>query len=140
MRIPIGLALAALATLSLAGCATLPQAISVVGSASTVITYAQTAWSKAGLTLFDVEATYGVIQTAAVNFERAECPHKVSRTWCPALHDKLAAADAKVRAAFDKGEAFIKAHPTLSPSAVIAAAESAVNAVATLADHYGAKL
>lgn len=134
------LLIAGLCVLPLAGCATLPQAVSIVTTAQTAVAYAQTAWSKAGLTLFDVEATYGVIQTAMVNFEKGDCPRASSHSYCPALHADFAGADAKVRSAFGKGEAFITAHPTLSPSAVIQAAESAVSAMASVADKYGVKL
>lgn len=128
------------ATLLLSGCATLPQAIAVVSTANSAVSYAQAAWAKVGVTLFDVEATYGVIQTAMVNFEKGDCPRASSHSYCPALHADFAGADAKVRSAFGKGEAFITAHPTLSPSTVIQAAEAAVSAIAAVADKYGVKI
>lgn len=132
--------LAVLTVISVAGCATLPQAINAIGTAESAISFAQAAWSKAGVTLFDVEATYGVIQTATLNFERSECPRASSHSWCQTLHDKAAKGDGNVRVAFANAETFIQNNPTLSPSAVIAAAEGAVNAVATVADTYGVKL
>lgn len=134
------LAIAALA-LPLSGCATpITQAISTIGTVETVVNYAQSTWAKAGVGLFDVEATYGVIQTAMVNFEKAECPRASTHSFCPKLQSDFAVADASVRVAFGKGEAFIAANPTLSPSAVIQAAESAINSAASLADSYGVKL
>jgi len=139
MKLPFAAAALALA-LSVGGCATLPQAIHAIGTAQTVASYAQAAWSKAGVTLFDTEATYGIIQTAVLKTERAECPRASSHSWCPAFHDDMAAADAKVRGAFATGEQFIADHPTLSPQTVIDAAEAAINKVATLADKYGVKL
>ena len=126
--------------LLLGGCATLPQVIKTIGTVQTVESYANAAWSKAGVTLFTVEATYGVIGKAVVNFEVAECPRASSHSWCQGLHDDAAKADAKVRSAFAKGEQFIKDNPTLSPSALITAAENAVNGVAAVADKYGVKL
>jgi hypothetical protein len=139
MRLPLAAGAIALALL-LGGCATLPQVIKTIGTVQTVESYANAAWSKAGVTLFSVEATYGVIGKAVANFEAAECPRASSHSWCQTLHDKAAAGDAKVRAAFAKGEKFIADNPTLSPGALISAAESAVNDVAALADSYGVKL
>jgi len=130
----------ALLCLPLAGCSSLGTAISAIGTAETAVSFAQKTWSKAGVTLFSVEATYGIIQTATVNFEKAECPTASAHSWCQTLHDQAAKADGVVRQKFADGETFIKSNPTLSPSAAIAAAEGAVNAAAAVADSFGVKL
>lgn len=141
MRYLSGMALAVMTCLPLAACAVpLSQAISAVSTAETAVAFVQTAWSKADVTLFDVEATYGVLQAGMVNFEKAECPHASSHGYCPKLHTDFISADAAVRKAFTSGETFIKDNPSLSPSAVVQAAEAAVNAVAALADNYGVKV
>lgn len=142
-KLVAGLAMACL-LLSVAGCTTLlagiGEATTAVATAQSVVQFANAAWSKAGVTLFDVEATYGVIQTAMTKFEGAECPKASSHSWCPTLHDDFAGADKKVRTQFANGENFIAANPTLSPSAIISAAEAAVNAAAAVADSNGVKL
>lgn len=130
----------ALALLLLAACSALPQAIQTIGTVQTAVAYAQTAWAKAGVGLFDVEATYGVISTGMVHLEEAQCPRASTHSYCPTMHADFASADAGARHAFASAESYITAHPTLSPSAVISAAESAVTAAAALADKYGVKL
>lgn len=125
---------------ALSGCASLSTVVKTIGTVQSVEAFAQTAWSKAGVTLFDTEATYGIIQTAVVKFEATECPRASSHSWCQTFHDQAAQKDAAVRAAFAKGETYIAAHPTLSAGDVIAAAEAAINDVAALADKYGVKL
>lgn len=133
-----GLAFAAMASMSLAGCAAAPlgSVINAIGTVETVTAAVNNVYVGAPKTLFVARAGYDIVLTTAATFKAATCPAVDSQPYCATLIPKLRTADKAVKIALDAADAFVKANPSLNPSAVISAVEKATAAFAAIEDAY----
>lgn len=97
-------------TISLAGCA----GLSIQNPISTT-------------TLAQAESTYGIALSAAVAY-RNSCAQKLIPSTCRATVQKIQVYGASAQSAMLKARNFVRANPTLDPSAMISAASITVEA------------
>lgn len=125
----LGMALTFL-TVPLSGCVSLGEAFSVIGAAQTVYSQVTTYYKGAPKAVFALRGGYDIALGAAATFKTTFCPKVTSHAYCPKIIPLLRSANHRALTALDTAENFVRQNPTLDPSSLITAAQTAIKAFA----------